>query len=377
MTELYQALAQGLLIGSTYGLLALGMGLVYGVSGVVNFSHGDFISLGMFMCLALFSAFALDPYVSVLITVPVMTAIGALVYIFLIRPMVGHQFLMVVQLTLGLSLVLQNGILMIFGGEPARTPSMVESKLVILGDVVLRVPHIIAFVVSFALAIALYIMLRSTDFGRSIRAVHQNAHAASLMGINVGRVQVLTFALGIGILALAAALLLPGTPIQPTQGLRYTVITLLVVVLGGMTNFVGIMLGGLIIGIAEAFGTIYLEGPLGLLMPYIIFVAIMLFRPQGLTWSASKCERNSTTRCGRRSGGAFSCSPHCCRWCCRAITCTSSPWRWSMSRWPRRGISSAAWPGRYRSRTRCSSASARCCRRRCCSSSASTCGWAC
>jgi branched-chain amino acid transport system permease protein len=288
VSELYQALAQGLLIGSTYGLLALGMGLVYGVSGVVNFSHGDFISLGMFMCLALFSAFSLDPYVSVLITVPVMTAIGALVYIFLIRPMVGHQFLMVVQLTLGLSLVLQNGILMIFGGEPARTPSVVESKLVILGDVVLRVPHIIAFVVSFALAIALYIMLRSTDFGRSIRAVHQNAHAASLMGINVGRVQVLTFALGIGILALAAALLLPGTPIQPTQGLRYTVITLLVVVLGGMTNFVGIMLGGLIIGMAEAFGTIYLDGPLGLLMPYIIFVAIMLFRPQGLTWSAAK-----------------------------------------------------------------------------------------
>ncbi|HEY8335609.1 MAG TPA: branched-chain amino acid ABC transporter permease [Tardiphaga sp.] len=288
MTELYQALAQGLLIGSTYGLLALGMGLVYGVSGVVNFSHGDFISLGMFMCLALYSAFSLDPYVSVIITVPVMTAIGALVYLYLIRPMVGHQFLMVVQLTLGLSLVLQNGILMVFGGQPARTPSMVESKLFILGDVVLRVPHIIAFAISFVLAIGLYIMLRSTDFGRSIRAVHQNAHAAALMGIDVGRVQVLTFALGIGILALAAALLLPGTPIQPTQGLRYTVITLLVVVLGGMTNFVGIMLGGLIIGIAEAFGTIYLDGPLGLLMPYIIFVAIMLFRPQGLTWRSQR-----------------------------------------------------------------------------------------
>jgi len=288
VTELYQALAQGLLIGATYGLLALGMGLVYGVSGVVNFSHGDFISLGMFMCLALYSAFAMDPYVSIIITVPLMTAIGALVYIFLIRPMVGHQFLMVVQLTLGLSLVLQNGILMVFGGEPARTPSFVESKLIILGDVVLRVPRIVAFVVSFALAIGLYIMLRSTDFGRSIRAVHQNAHAAALMGINVGRVQVLTFALGIGILALAAALLLPGTPIQPTQGLRYTVITLLVVVLGGMTNFVGIMLGGLIIGIAEAFGTIYLDGPIGLLLPYIIFVAIMLFLPKGLTWSSAR-----------------------------------------------------------------------------------------
>jgi branched-chain amino acid transport system permease protein len=286
--EFLQALAQGLLIGSTYGLLALGMGLVYGVSGVVNFSHGDFISLGMFMCLALYSALAMDPYVSIVITVPVMVAIRALVYRFLIRPMVGHQFLMVVQLTLGLSLVLQNGILMVFGGQPARTPSMVETKLIILGDVVLRLPHVIAFVVSFALAIGLYIMLRSTDFGRSIRAVHQNAHAASLMGIDVGRVQVLTFALGIGLLAIAAALLLPGTPIQPTQGLRYTVITLLVVVLGGMTNFVSIMLGGLVIGISEAFGTIYLSDTLGMLLPYVIFVLIMLFRPQGLTWRPAR-----------------------------------------------------------------------------------------
>jgi branched-chain amino acid transport system permease protein len=288
VTELWQAIAQGVLIGSTFGLLALGMGLVYGVSGVVNFSHGDFVSLGMFMCLALYSALSLDPYVSAVITVPVMTVIGALVYRLLIRPIVGHQFLMVVQLTLGLSLVLQNGILMVFGGQPARTPSIVESKLIILGDVVLRVPHVIAFVVSFALAIGLFVMLRSTDFGRSIRAVHQDAYVAALMGIDVSRVQLLTFAIGIGILAIAAALLLPGTPIQPTQGLRYTVITLLVVVLGGMTNFVGIMLGGLVIGIAEAFGTIYLSEALGALLPYMIFVLIMLFRSQGLIWSARR-----------------------------------------------------------------------------------------
>jgi branched-chain amino acid transport system permease protein len=288
VAEFLQALTQGLLIGSTYGLLALGMGLVYGVSGVVNFAHGDFIALGMFMCLALYSALSLDPYVSIIITVPVMMGIGALVYRYLLRPMVGYKFLMIVQLTLGLSLVLQNGILMVFGGQPARTPSAVESKLWILGDVVMRVPHVIAFVVSFAMAIGLYAMLRSTDFGRSIRAVHQNAHAASLMGIDVGRVQVLTFALGIGILAIAAALLLPGTPIQPTMGLRYTVITLLVVVLGGMTNFVGIMLGGLVIGISEAYGTIYLSDTLGMLLPYGIFVLIMLFRPQGLTWGAAR-----------------------------------------------------------------------------------------
>ncbi|WP_428248719.1 branched-chain amino acid ABC transporter permease [Ferrovibrio sp.] len=284
MEELLQALSQGLLIGSTYGLLALGMGLVYGVSGIVNFSHGDFVSLGMFLCLAVYSLTGMDPYLAMLIGVPVLTALGGLAYHFLIRPVAGHHLLMVIQLTLGLSLLLQNGLLMGFGGQPVRVPSMVESKLVIAGDVIMRLPHIIACISSFALAILLYIMLRATDIGRSIRAVHQNPRAAALMGIDVPRVRLFTFALGIGILAIAAALLIPGTPIHPNQGLRYTVITLLAVVLGGMTNFVGIMLGGIVIGTAEAMGTIYLSHTLGMLLPYIIFVLIMLFRPQGLTW---------------------------------------------------------------------------------------------
>src|SRR5271157_2082232 len=116
MDEFLQALTQGILIGSTYGLLALGMGLVYGVSGVVNFSHGDFVSLGMFLCFALYSTLALDPYVSLIIILPAMTVAGALVYRFLIRPIADHHLLMIIQLTLGLTLVLQNGLLMVFGG---------------------------------------------------------------------------------------------------------------------------------------------------------------------------------------------------------------------------------------------------------------------
>ncbi len=284
MEELLQALVQGFLMGSAYGLLALGMGLVYGVSGIVNFSHGDFVSLGMYLCLAFFSAFALDPYVSILFTLPIMTLLGALVYRYLIKPIAGRQLLMVIQLTLGIALLLQNGLMMVFGGQPTRTPSIVESKLFIVGDVIMRAPHVIAAVVSFALAFALYIMLQSTDVGRSIRAVQQEPRAAALMGVDVGRVQVLTFAIGIGILAIAAALLLPGMPIQPTQGLRFTVITLLVFVLGGMTNFVAIMLGGVVIGVAEAVGTIYMTHTIGQLLPYLLFVGIMLFRPQGLVW---------------------------------------------------------------------------------------------
>jgi branched-chain amino acid transport system permease protein len=275
MDELLQALVQGMLIGSTYGLLALGMGLVYSVSGIVNFSHGDFVSLGMFLCLSLYSALSLDPYVALVVTVPVMMAIGGLVYWLLIRRIAQHHFLMIVQLTLGLALLLQNGLLMVYGGQPVRTPSAVESQLIIIGDVVMRLPHVIACGISFALAILLYVMLRATDFGRSIRAVHQNPHAAKLMGIDVARIQLLTFALSTALIAVAAALLLPGTPIHPNQGLRYTVITLLVVVLGGI-----------VIGTAEALGTVYLPDVPGRLLPYLIFVLIMLFRTQGVSWRA-------------------------------------------------------------------------------------------
>lgn len=282
MDMLLQALAQGLLMGGTYGMVALGMGLIYGVSSIVNFSHGDFLSLGMFLCFSLYAAFALDPYVSLVFVFPALAALGALVYRFLIRPIIGNHLLMIIQLTLGLSFLLQNGLLMVYGGQPLRTPSFMESRLLILGDVVVRMPLLIAFAASISMAGLLFLVLTRTDLGRSIRAVQQNARAAALMGVNVSRVQLLTFAFGIALLAVAAVLLLPGTPIHPSQGMRYTVITLMTVVLGGMSNFAGILLGGLVIGLAEAIGTIYVSGVSGMILPYFIFVLIMLFRPAGL-----------------------------------------------------------------------------------------------
>ncbi len=277
-----QAVVQGILNGSTYGLVALGLGLIYSVSSVVNFSHGDFLASGMFLCLSLYGALAFDPYVSVFITVPVLAAAGALLYSTIISRIIGGHMLMVIQLTLGLSLMLQNLLLMVFGGQPHRVPSIMESKLLIVDTIVMRWPLLIAFGVSVVLSALLFAMLAFTDFGRAIRAVHQNPRAAALMGVKVGRVRMLVFALGFGVLAIAAVLLLPGTPLQPTIGLRYTIITLLVLVLGGMSNFAGILLGGFVIGLSEAIGTIYVAGTTGMLLPYIIFVAVLLFRPAGI-----------------------------------------------------------------------------------------------
>ncbi|MGO9701995.1 MAG: branched-chain amino acid ABC transporter permease [Xanthobacteraceae bacterium] len=283
MDLLAQALMQGLLIGGTYGIIALGMGLTYGVSGVVNFAHGDFLTLGMFLALALFSTFSLDPYISVIVTFPLLVLLGAAVYYLLIRPVVGGHVLMVIQLTLGISFILQNGLLMIFGGRPQRAPAWIEAKLLLLGDViVVRASLVIAFIACVVLSGFLYWLLTRTDLGRSIRAVHQNPKAAALMGVNVGRVRMTTFAIGIGILALSAALLVPGTPLEPGMGLRYTVIALMTVILGGMTNFFGILLGGLVLGVSEAIGTVYLPGTTGMIVPYAIFILILLLRPKGI-----------------------------------------------------------------------------------------------
>jgi branched-chain amino acid transport system permease protein len=287
MDLLVQAMVQGLLIGATYGFVALGLGIIYSVSGVVNFSHGDFVTAGMFLCYSLWAAFALDPYVSVAITVPLFAVIGALLYRLLIRPIVGAHLLMIVQLTLGLSFIIQNGLLITFGGQPLRTPSAYEAKLIFVGDsLVMRFSLIVAFVVSVTFAGLLYWVLQSTDLGRSVRAVHQNAKAAALMGIDVTLIRTITFAAGFAMLAIAAALLLPGTPAYPGMGFRYTVITLMVIILGGMTNFMGILLSGFAIGISEAIGTVYVSGVVGMMLPYFIFIVVLLFRPQGLLGGA-------------------------------------------------------------------------------------------
>ena len=286
MDILLQAAVQGLLIGSTYGLVALGLGLIYSVSSIVNFSHGDFLALAMFLCFTLFALIGADPYASILITLPILALAGAALYLGIIQRLIGSHMLMIIQLTLGISLMLQNGILMAYGGQPLRVPSLLETKLLIIDDIVLRWPLLIAFVASFVLSGLLFVMLRYTDFGRSIRAVHQNPRAAALMGVRVSRIRMYVFALGFGVLAIAAALLLPGTPLQPTMGLRYTVITLLVLVLGGMSNFAGILIGGLLIGLSESIGTIYLSGTLGMILPYLIFVLVLLFRPAGILGKA-------------------------------------------------------------------------------------------
>lgn len=205
-----QALTQGILVGGTYALIALGMAVIFSVSGMVNFAHGDFLLVGMYLAYSLFAALHLDPYLSVFITFPVMCLAGAGLYAFLLRRLTSSNLLMAVQLTLGLSFVVQNTLLLVFGGEPIRAPSVVETDLLVVGNIIIRTPQLIAFLAALSLSTAFYLTLNFTDAGRRIQAVHQQPRAAALIGVNVPLVRTLTFAFGIGVLAIAAVLIISG-----------------------------------------------------------------------------------------------------------------------------------------------------------------------
>jgi branched-chain amino acid transport system permease protein len=281
-----QVAIQGVLLGATLGLIALGASIVYSVSGLVNFAHGDFMIVAMFLALLLYRTFSMDPYLSLFIVAPFMYLVGLLVYRFLIKPVAQKHILLVAQLTLGMVFAIQGLLLFSFGGETQRVPSVLSTSNWRFGEISIRVPMVVAFAVAVILAGGFYIILMRTDYGRSVRAVHQNPHAAARMGVKIAATQYHTFAVGIAAVAVAGIALLPTTPFLPSSGLHFTLTTFIIMILGGMGNFVGTVIAGIAIGIATAFGEVYVSGAIGQMLPFLLFVAVVLWRPQGLLRTA-------------------------------------------------------------------------------------------
>ncbi|MET9992180.1 branched-chain amino acid ABC transporter permease [Streptomyces mutabilis] len=282
MELLTQALVQGVLLGATYGLVALGANVIYSVSGVVNFAHGHFLVAAMYLTYALQAWLSLDPYVSLIAVVPAMYLIGLATHHFLVRPLKGKHVLVVAQLTLGVSFAIQGLLLVVFGGSVQRVDSFLSDRTVEIGTVRLPAPVLVAALLSAVLAACFFVVLARTDFGRSVRAVHQNGTAAAAMGISIRKVEARTFAVGIAIAGIAGVALASTSPFMPSTGLQYTLTTFLIMILGGMGNFMGNFVSGVLIGVATACGQVYLPGSLALMLPFLVFVAVVLWRPQGL-----------------------------------------------------------------------------------------------
>lgn len=275
-------LLHGILIGSVYGLLTLGFAIVRSVSGILNFAHGHLVVLAMYVAIAIQSAWGLDPYVGVVVVVPVMFVLGVVLYAVVFRRLATSHILIAVQATLGLAFVIEGALTLTQGGQEKRAASVVDGRTVQLAGIRVEVSELIAFAVSAAAALVLFFMLSRTPYGRNIRAVHQNPHGAVLMGVNVPRVQMVTFGLGLALAGLAGVLLLPGASVHPSNGLLLTVTAILALFIGGQDNLLGALGGGLVLGLSESLGALYLPGAYGFILPYAAVVVILLLRPNGI-----------------------------------------------------------------------------------------------
>jgi branched-chain amino acid transport system permease protein len=282
LTILGAATLNGILMGGIYTLVASGLTLIYGVLHIINFAHGAMLMVAMFGVYYLLMKAGIDPYLSLIIMVPAMYGLGYLMY----RHMIGKLSLRrdenILLITLGLSILIENLALMFFSGD-SRTISLPYSdKMIELGPLLVSVPKLISFFASMVLCGLLGLFISRTDTGKAIRAVAKERMGARLVGIDVDKIFAISFGIGLATLGAAACLLMPIFYVSPTIGHVFVMVAFTIVVLGGMGSFLGAVIGGLIVGLTESFGGLYLGESLGQIGISLIFILILLFRPTGL-----------------------------------------------------------------------------------------------
>jgi branched-chain amino acid transport system permease protein len=277
-----QSIATGLLLGGVYALVSVGLTLIFGVLGIVNFAQGAMLTLAMYLVYVMVDSGGIPVYLATVLAIPVMFLFGVVVQAALLNKLtVAGNEEGPLLVTLGLSLLIVNVLLMIFGGRPKRVPSSVDGSIHVLGAIV-SWERLIAFVGALLVAAALTLILRGTSFGLSIRAVSANSQGASLVGIDVRRIYALTFGIGSACVAVAGGLMVPFLSLTPTVGEQFTILAFIIVVLGGLGSVAGAVVGGLIIGLVQTVGALYLSGTASLILVFAVFVLVLFFRPQGL-----------------------------------------------------------------------------------------------
>ena len=272
----------GLAFGCVFALIASGLTLIYAVTKHIHASHGVFMVLSMYMLWLLYNHFGIDPYLSLLIVVPAMFGIGLFLFRFVFRRVLSAETLTVFQYFIAWIFIIENALLIGFGADAVTVPSFITLSKLHFGSVIVRVPQLVAVVASLALLLALYRVIKATDFGRAIRAIAQDRDTASLMGINVRRIQMLVFGIGFALLAFAAVMTNPLVSFDPYYGFWLVLFALIILMLGGMGNFMGSLIAGLIIGFVYGMSYLLIGSTLSAIPTYVIVILILLFRPQGL-----------------------------------------------------------------------------------------------
>src|SRR4030081_143840 len=271
----------GILIGSIYALMSIGLTLIFGVLRVVNFAHGEFLMIAMYAAWAMTRFLGLNAYVAAVAIVPAMFLFGMLVYRLIISPALDKPHLVVVFATMALSIFIQNAALMIMTADLLDVPPIFGRSLTI-GPIYIKVELLLGFIITILCTVGLQWMIRTTYLGKAIRATVQDGEAAMLMGIPVPRIFLITFAVGSALVGLAACVMMPLFSVFPTVGLNFVLIAFVIVVLGGMGSIEGALLGGICVGVVQSLSSYYVAPAFGQLFFFVLFLLVMIFRPNGL-----------------------------------------------------------------------------------------------
>jgi len=269
-------------MGGVYSLVAVGLSLIFGVMRIINFAHGSFMMLGMFTTYWLYVLLGIDPYLSLLLSIPALFVIGLLVERFVIDKVLSAPEHNQLLLTLGVSMFIENFALFLWSPNFRALNIPYTRKAATVGLVMISFPKVIAFLFAILLTVALYFFLKKTDLGKAIRAASEEKEGALTVGINLKRIYYVAFGIGTACVGAAGTLTAPFFYVNPHVGGIFVITAFVVVVLGGMGNFIGALIGGLIIGLAESLGAAFMPGQLKQFIIYLIFILVLLFKPEGL-----------------------------------------------------------------------------------------------
>lgn len=286
--ELYlQALINGIIMGGIYGLIAVGLTIIFGVMKVINFAHGSFLMIGMFASYWLFSLIGLDPYVGLVFVIPFCFVVGYYVQSTLIKPIFKKEKgvrepMGPLLLTVGLWLFLDNIALLLFGADYRSVKTPYSEVSYEFGNILINAPRLYAFVGMIIGSSVLYFFLKHTLTGKAIRATGQDRDAAGLMGINIYRIYNIAFGIGVAMTGFVGTLLTPFFYVYPSVGFPFCIKAFVIVVLGGLGNIPGALIGGLIVGIIESVGAQPMHATWTALIIYVIFILVLFFKPEGI-----------------------------------------------------------------------------------------------
>ena len=278
---LWASVLNGVTTGAVYALIALGLTLIYGVLHIINFAHGASLMVALYGVYFLKERLGLDPYLALPVVVPLMFVLGYAMQRVVINRASHGKDENILLVTLGLSIVMENLALLFFKSDTRTIDTAYTLTTWSIGSAMISLPKLVAFVGALVVSALLLWMVRGTDLGRAIRAVAKEKHGARLMGIDVEHVYAMCFGIGLACLGAAACFLLPAYYVNPQVGNGFVLVAFTIVVLGGMGSFAGALLVGLLIGVVESLGGLYLGESLGQVGIFVIFIAVLLLRPQG------------------------------------------------------------------------------------------------